>query len=135
MNKEESLAFLENCLEKVKKASAQDIDFFRKMYKLDCISSAETSDFEFVFPTIGLQCKYEINDEFDLNACELINNKSSKIQFNYSFICTNLFNQQNEYANTYEQTQNEALDKQLAYQETLINQQKESARKNIDSDT
>lgn len=95
MNKEESLAFLENCLEKVKKASAQDIDFFRKMYKLDCISSAETSDFEFVFPTIGLQCKYEINDEFDLNACELINNKSSKIQFNYSFICTNLFNQQN----------------------------------------
>ena len=44
----------------------------------------------------------------------------------------NLFNQQNQYANTYEQTQKEALDKQLAYQETLINQQKESARKNME---
>ena len=42
----------------------------------------------------------------------------------------NLYNQQNEYANTYEKTQNETLDKQLAYQEGLIEQQKEIAREN-----
>ena len=47
----------------------------------------------------------------------------------------NLFNQQNEYANTYEQAKNEAVDKQLAYQETLINQQKESARKNMETES
>lgn len=41
----------------------------------------------------------------------------------------NLYNQKNEYANQWENTQNNILDKQLAYQTDLINQQKEEARK------
>lgn len=41
----------------------------------------------------------------------------------------NLYNQKNEYANQWETTQNNILDKQLAYQTDLINQQKEEARK------
>lgn len=47
----------------------------------------------------------------------------------------NLFNQQNEYAETYEKTQNDVLDKQLAYKETLINQQKEEAEKNKETES
>ena len=47
----------------------------------------------------------------------------------------NLYNQQNAYANTYEKTQNETLDKQLAYQQELINQQKETARQNMETES
>lgn len=42
----------------------------------------------------------------------------------------NLYNQQQDYANKFEQTQNETLDKQLAYNTNLIEQQKEIAREN-----
>ena len=40
----------------------------------------------------------------------------------------NIYNQQLDYANQYEQTQNSALDQQLAYQEDIINQQKQEAQ-------
>ena len=40
----------------------------------------------------------------------------------------NIYNQQLDYANQYEQTQNNALDQQLAYQEGIINQQKQEAQ-------
>lgn len=40
----------------------------------------------------------------------------------------NLYNQQKDYANQYEQTQNEALDKQLAFQQEQIEKQKQEAQ-------
>ena len=40
----------------------------------------------------------------------------------------NIYNQQLDYANQYEQTQNSALDQQLAHQEGIINQQKQEAQ-------
>ena len=46
----------------------------------------------------------------------------------------NIYNQQQEYANQYEKTQNEALDKQLAFNEQKINQQKEVARQNMETE-
>ena len=46
----------------------------------------------------------------------------------------NLFNQQQDYANQYEQTQNEALDKQLAFNTEKIEQQKEIARQNKETE-
>lgn len=45
-----------------------------------------------------------------------------------------IYNQQQEYANKYEQTQNEALDKQLAFNEQKINQQKEIAKQNMETE-
>lgn len=46
----------------------------------------------------------------------------------------NLYNQENQYAEQYEQTQNSALDQQLAFQEDLINQQKQEAQKNMEAE-
>lgn len=46
----------------------------------------------------------------------------------------NIYDQQQEYANQYEKTQNEALDKQLAFNEQKINQQKEIARQNFETE-
>ena len=46
----------------------------------------------------------------------------------------NIYNQQKDYAEEYEQTQNSALDKQLAFQENLVNQQKEEARQNMEAE-
>ena len=67
MNKEESLNFLQSCMEKLKTASEQDIQFFKDIYRKDCVSSVESSDFEFVFPINELQYNYEVNKEFDLD--------------------------------------------------------------------
>ena len=46
-----------------------------------------------------------------------------------------LYNQQNSFLNQYESTQSDILDKQLAFQESLINQQKETARKNMETES
>ena len=46
----------------------------------------------------------------------------------------NIYNQSNQYAEQYEQTQNSALDRQLAFQEDLINQQKDEAQKNMEAE-
>ena len=46
----------------------------------------------------------------------------------------NLYNQSNQYAEQYEQTQNNALDQQLAFQDDLINQQKQEAQKNMEAE-
>ena len=36
MTKEESLSFLQSCIDKVNSATAQDIQFYREMYDKDC---------------------------------------------------------------------------------------------------
>ena len=51
MNKEESLSFLQSCIDKVNLATAQDIQFYREMYNKDCAMPMKSSEFEFVFPT------------------------------------------------------------------------------------
>ena len=47
----------------------------------------------------------------------------------------NLYNIQNDYANEYERTQNDILDKQLDYNQNIINQQKEVARQNKETES
>ena len=46
MNKEESLAFLQNCIEKVKRATAQDIQFYKEVYDRECDSKERMSERE-----------------------------------------------------------------------------------------
>ena len=47
----------------------------------------------------------------------------------------NLYEQQKSFADQYEQSQNEALDKQLAFNEQKIEQQKAEARKNMEAES
>ena len=52
MNKEESLSFLQSCIDKVNQVTEQDIQFYRKMYNKDCgmpiveVDKAESYDKE-----------------------------------------------------------------------------------------
>lgn len=62
-----------------------------------------------------------------------INNASSVYQ-TLNNQATNLHNQQMEAANTYETTQNDILDKQLAHQEQIIQQQKDVAKRNYETE-
>ena len=57
-------------------------------------------------------------------------NKNDQLYSGLLTDAQNLYNQQQNYANQYQQTQNEILDKQLAYNTGLIEQQKEIAREN-----
>lgn len=95
MSKEESLAFLQNCMEKLNTASEQDIQFFKDVYQKNCVLLTEPSDFEFVFPTNDLQCNYVISDEFDLDICSFSDKQVPKKQLGYVFLGEDLLNQQN----------------------------------------
>lgn len=46
MNKEESLAFLQSCIEKVKKATEQDIQFYKEVYDKEDASVKNSSETE-----------------------------------------------------------------------------------------
>lgn len=89
MNKEKSLTFLQSCIEKVKKATEQDIQFYKAVYDRECAPSDKNSEFEFVFPAND---KYEINDKFELDICNQ-GIKNDKSQMKYNFLGTVSFNQ------------------------------------------
>lgn len=48
---------------------------------------------------------------------------------------TDLYNQQKQYADTYEQTQNDILDKQLAFNQEQIEKQKKNAQENFETES
>lgn len=50
MNKEESLSFLQSCIDKVKQATTKDVQFYREIYNKDCAMPMKSSEFEFIFP-------------------------------------------------------------------------------------
>lgn len=50
MIKEESLSFLKNCIEKVKNATEQDVQFYKEIYDKECNFVKNFSKFEFVIP-------------------------------------------------------------------------------------
>lgn len=89
MNKEKSLTFLQSCIEKVKKATEQDIQFYKEVYDKEYVLSNKNSEFEFVFPAND---KYEINDEFELDICNQ-GIRDNKNQMEYNFLETGSFNQ------------------------------------------
>ncbi len=95
MNKEESLTFLQSCMEKVKNASAKDIQFYKELYKLNCTLTPGVSDFEIIFPTNDSGYSFEINDSFKLDVSNQQIKSTAKKQMEYSFLGGSSFNQQN----------------------------------------
>lgn len=95
MNKQESLAFLQSCIEKVKKATEKDIQFYKEVYNEECISTEKESKFQFVFPSNDFKYKYEINEVFELDACNQDIRKTEKSQMEYNFLGVSSINQQN----------------------------------------
>lgn len=43
MNKQDSLVFLQSCIEKVKRATGQDIQFYKEVYNRECVSKENRS--------------------------------------------------------------------------------------------
>lgn len=95
MNKEESLTFLQSCMEKVKNASAKDIQFYKELYRLNCALTPEVSDFEIIFPANDAGYSFEINDSFKLDVSNQQIKSTAKKQMEYSFLGSISFNQQN----------------------------------------
>lgn len=92
MNKEESLSFLQSCIDKVNLATAQDIQFYREVYNKDCTMSMNASEFEFVFPTGDFAYKYEINSVFELesNCHEITKTNEQKMEYNFLGVNLNI---------------------------------------------
>ena len=66
MTREDSLAFLEKCLNEVKNASEEEIEKLRKVYEKNCSTMLASDEFEFVTPT-GVDNKdVEVTENIDL---------------------------------------------------------------------
>ena len=92
MIKEESLSFLQNCIEKVKNATEQDVQFYKEIYDKECNFVKNSSEFEFVIPDNSI--KYEINNKFKISIYNQ-NISDNKNQMEYTFIGMGSFNQDN----------------------------------------
>lgn len=94
MNKEESLSFLQSCIDKVNYATEQDINLFQKNYELDCAIPSGSSVFEFVFPMSIAEPKYEIKNVYELAKNGDSFSLSGKYEVDYKFIGQDIMNQQ-----------------------------------------
>lgn len=51
MDKNESLAFLQSCIDSINVATLDEIALLQKAYEINCVAPIVSSDFEFVHPS------------------------------------------------------------------------------------
>lgn len=66
MNKEESLAFLQKCIDHVNMASDEEVAFLQEAYMAKCTSSIEDSLFEIIPPLDIVECLFETNEVMEM---------------------------------------------------------------------
>lgn len=59
MNKENSLAFLDKCLNKIKNATPKDINNYKKAYSDNTFCLLASDNFEVCFPCLSLRGNHE----------------------------------------------------------------------------
>lgn len=62
MNKNESLAFLQSCIDNINAASCEEIAMFQESYALNCTDSIVSSIFEFIPPMETIEYLYETSE-------------------------------------------------------------------------
>lgn len=62
MNKKESLAFLQSCIDSINAATTEEIAWFQESYALNCADFTISSIFEFIPPVDIVGCLYEANE-------------------------------------------------------------------------
>lgn len=76
----------------MKKATEQDIQFYKMVYDRECILSEKKSEFSFIIPVN--EVKYEIDNEFELDICNQ-NIDIDNLEMHYNFLGIGSFNQDN----------------------------------------
>lgn len=82
MNKEESLAFLQECMERVEAMTVEEVDVLQKSYDFFCDGFGETAEFEFISPLQALNYDAQPridNFRFSKEECEMDNGSYWKI--------------------------------------------------------
>lgn len=97
MNKKESLAFLQSCIDRINVATDEEIAVLQESYELNCIEFIESSDFQFIPPTDSTSSLYEKNEVREMtifeNECVVERNK---VQWKYNVEGTITFNEQGD---------------------------------------
>lgn len=93
MNKRESIAFLQSCIDRINVATDEEIAMLQESYALNCSEFMESLEFQFIPPTDNDSCLYEKNDviKIKISEKECVEEKN-KMQWNYNiegFITTN----------------------------------------------
>lgn len=97
MDKRESLAFLQSCIDRINVATDEEIAMLQKSYALNCIEFLESSDFQFIPPTDSDSCLYEKNEviKMKISEIECIVEKN-KVQWNYNIEGSVTVNEQSD---------------------------------------
>lgn len=97
MNKEESLAFLQSCIDNINTASDEEVAFLQGVYTEKCTLSIEDSLFEVIPPPDIVECLFEINEVMEIKIpdfkCTVDAHNS---QWNYSMRGIRTSNQQSD---------------------------------------
>lgn len=95
MDKKESLAFLQSCIDSVNVATCEEIELFQKIYELNCTKLITSSNFEFIPPVDVVNCAYETSGTIKMTISEtecIVH----KIKCNYNFVGIRGSNEQSD---------------------------------------
>jgi hypothetical protein len=95
MDKKESLAFLQSCIDSIDAASDEEIVLLQEAYTANCILPLENSAFEFIPPTDKDGCLVETSEEMKIPDLEC-NLDVPKEQWNYNMQGVSTNNQQSD---------------------------------------
>lgn len=97
MNKEESLAFLQNCIDNINVVSDEEVAFLQEVYMAKCTSSIEESLFEVIPPLDIDECLFEIKEVMEIKIPDFkCTVKAHDSQWNYSMKGIRTNNQQSD---------------------------------------
>lgn len=68
MDKKESLAFLQSCIDRISAISDEEIAILQELYALNCVESMENLDFKIIPPTDS--CLYDKNEVIEIKISE-----------------------------------------------------------------
>lgn len=70
MDKKESLAFLQSCIDRINAISDEEIAVLQELYALNCAESMGNSDFKIIPPMDIDSCLYDKNEVIEIKISE-----------------------------------------------------------------
>lgn len=94
MNKNESLSFLQSCIDRVKNATNDEVMKFKEVFRDVCLETEQKSSFEFILPTN--EYSYEVINSFELNTNGNDINIFEKKEYKFVILGRESMNEQND---------------------------------------
>lgn len=95
MNKNDSLSFLQACIDRIANATEEDIEMFKMKYDIHCVEKLTSSEFEFISPADLKSFKIDSVEEIKviISKNNILSTKN-KVKMDYYFVGSYIKNSQ-----------------------------------------